>query len=95
MNPFAQATFSNMPILMLLIPVGKRVAFTPLRRDFCMIVDYGDPKALISAAGIDIWNEHGYFTYDWDKTYVVDEHPCLKAWLKRQHVQISDFGFMA
>ena len=87
MIPFAQARFSNAPIALLLLPEGKRIAFTVLQPFDAF---YGTDDCYFDMAGFRI----GENWYEYDTTYACDEHPSVVEWLRKQQVTIDFMGMM-
>jgi hypothetical protein len=87
MTAFAQATFSNQPLVLMLIPEGKRVAIVAAAT-FAPFWDEGEPTAFFASSSFVIKGDW----YEYGKMYSVEECTHLKEWLKRQHVQITDYG---
>ena len=87
MTYFAQARFSNMPIALLLLPEGKRFAFTVLA-EFTPFYDTDD--CYFHMAGFTIGDKW----YAYDTTYACDEHLSVVEWLRKQQVTIDFAGMM-
>ncbi len=85
---YCQADFSNMPFTLWLIPDGKRVAISPETALFVPFWDMGEPSAYFGQTCFGI--EKDLFAYG--KAYSLDNWPNLKAWLKRQSIQVVGYG---
>jgi hypothetical protein len=83
--------FANLPLYVMAISEGKEVAIVRAG-SFHPFWDDGEPPALFDQRGFFIGGLEDGRSYEYDKTYKLDECPALEQWLRRQHFSLVNMS---